>query len=245
MDKTQATGTRPAIRSEAFEWGDIHTGPREALIAAGLLLEEWIPVNKPSKNGSVETILADGRRVYVYRKGKYLEVRIDAPAAVCQERRAKRKAELAERQARTLPLRLSLRDRYFVILNALRARYPGVEVADFGYTETGDGGVSQCVTFQATIERLLACGLLTPTMLEAAREPDQRRIGSRHRTTPLGCGFLLFETDGDPLVRLNIYSNLAPHERGAIAVNDARRELARIFAGRGARRRRGSQGAPS
>jgi len=64
------TGTLPGVTVDETTWGLIYEGEKSALIAAGVLREEWMPRVPAGKRKAVgTTTLTGGRKVNVSRKG--------------------------------------------------------------------------------------------------------------------------------------------------------------------------------
>lgn len=209
------------IRVEVWPSHTISTGPREILIASGVLREEWIPATKRNTRANVETILPDGREVRVYRKGKYLEVWIEATA---QEKAEREAASLAKKAAAKAKFQAVLwqhwRDLPRVVA-VMRERYPHARVVEAQMRQWDDGTVQQAITLEAPIERLRAYGLVTPAMIA-----DNHKFSS---TTPLGCGYSISDADNG-MAHLTLCTETAPREREHFSVRDAIRELKRFRA---------------
>lgn len=64
------TGTLPGVTIDETTWGLIYEGEKSALIAAGVLREEWMPRVPAGKRKAVgTTTLPGGRKIHVSRKG--------------------------------------------------------------------------------------------------------------------------------------------------------------------------------
>lgn len=226
-----------------------YLGSQEALIAAGVLREEWIPdKSRGPKNGNVYTHLPDGRSVAVYRRtlGR-LEVQHYPPAA---ERKANHKRYFAEREAAEAAARAARGGdpyrqivnhpaRYITeggrysryLANELRNRYPGlvVQEAKIYPRVPRDGDPQQSITLVGTLEALRSFGLVTDAMI--ANAEDGRR-GTQH--LPIGDWFGLDEdSDAPGIWCLTIYSGAYYSTFGArsklLNLDAARRELRRFM----------------
>ncbi len=233
-----AESNRNAGRAEAiikrerhFDGTIFYLGTREALISAGVLRDEWIPlvVRPGRRHGSVRTELPNGTAVRVYRRGDKLEVWHEPTEA---EMEANREAYHCERrQLDEQREREALRyyHRRAPLLAALEARYPGVQVADISFRVFEEGDVQQSVRFLGPIEILCRYGLVTEGMMNSLNERS-----NPHTTTPLGDGFSLFDHPIDSRGRpgqwdLSVHTGSVPRGRERIAVKDATRLLRRFM----------------
>lgn len=111
----------------------------------------------------------------------------------------------------------------------LRARYPGIEVTAASIEKRGDV-TQQEIRFCGPLDMLLACGLVTPAMVENSN--DSRRGAAN---TPIGDGYSLFTAqtfDSKSATdhwALSMFTGSRPRERARISVTRAARELKRIM----------------
>lgn len=236
--------------TEVMPWGTIYRGTREALLAAGVLQEAWIPPRSERKNRSARTRLADGRLVRVYTKGKRTEVWLDATP---EEIAAREVAEEARREAETAPFRKIHAATLAGLSESVRAlarRYPRLRVTGADVLLMS-GRVLQTIALRGKLPDLMGYGLVTLAMIECARCSDQRRGPRLAHVTPLGCGYSLRELDGgadyDKSSRFELRLSTATHPYGPerFAVTEARRVLARIFGGATAGHGKPARGRPS
>jgi hypothetical protein len=101
------TGPLAGVKVSEQSWGIIYQGDKEALLAAGVLREEWMPRVPPGKKKTVgRTMLPDGREVhvsYIHRARKAgRELPLDVRHSFTDEETAQRQprfdaARMAER----------------------------------------------------------------------------------------------------------------------------------------------------
>lgn len=113
--------------------------------------------------------------------------------------------------------------RLSALAQRLRARYPGVRIVSAELFDNYDG-IQQNIRYQATLERLRECGLLSGKM----EDP-------RCQLTPIGDGFFLCDRldqeSRDGLWDLMICTGSIPWERARIGTGKARQLLRQIAKG--------------
>ncbi len=225
-DPIDAKAQNSTVDVNDCPWGQIFTGTREALIAAGLAEEIHFSL-KPTKGRRTDRQQHLGRTIEVRHSGRkgifeiWRQGYTEDEERAAEERKRRREAE-AERQFLKLP---RFPHGYLVSLLArLTQRYPGMQIGANSWVEKcSDGSVTQCVTFKAPLSDLLKFGLVTEKMMHEEREcrPDH------YRTNANGDRFSL---EGDErTASLTIWTNTEPHERPRIAVHDAARQLKRFM----------------
>lgn len=111
------------------------------------------------------------------------------------------------------------------LVRTLRERYPQVNVCEARLTQWPDGFLQQCIHYQAPLQALRRCGLLTDEMLQCSR----RR--SSCGQTSLGEAFHLNHRSGEPgdgCWDLDICTESWPREPEAFELTEARRMLSTL-----------------
>lgn len=207
-------------------WGQIFTGPRELLIAAGLadeahFLTEFKTVrgrrtDRQQRHGehTIEIRKAGRQGIFeVWRHG-YPPGEEKAAEQRKSEQRAAARREFLKLPKYPIGFATQLRAR-------LAERYVGVEVSS-GLHECDDGSLMQSLKFSAPLDRLIACELVTEEMVRT----EWRGRHNPYRTNAAGDRYSLYGDES--MAELHLFTNSSPRERPRIAVDGARKLLRRF-----------------
>lgn len=224
MAKCDAVTVAPGVTRRDDGWCYYLEGEQEAIIKAGLAKPDWFEDgSRRNKKGYVirtKNLMVDGRHVEtVTRKS----------SRICTARINCTEEEQREYEAREVERRKQRRPDYWLpsLAKALMARYPGVQVVGALVTELDDGTLQQNIRYQAPLERLRACGLVTDAMLSRVKD------GCGSGNTPMGDRYFLCDRLDDlsnpGCLDLLTYTGTVQRERERMSVRDAARILKRFI----------------
>lgn len=212
----------PGIKRMNCDWGYCLDGKQEAIIAAGLAKPDWFEdgTRRNTKGQVVRTkhLEVEGRKIETTtRKGSsFCSMRI----SYTEQEKTDYEARETEREAKE---QRKPDYRPPGLAHALTLRYPGVRIIDAYIRDCGDGNQQQNLSFQASLERLRECGLVTDAMLANIKD------GYGNGVTPIGDGYSLsqdlFDYSTPGCFDLSIHTPSAPWRRERKSTREAARVL--------------------